>query len=132
MHSFEEARSWIGARVDDVYGARVGVLADVYLDSEDGVVQWLLVSQGLDDGPRRLVPVHYSIAAEGQVWVPIPKDLIARAPDALNGLPGITRDAEVELCVHYGGLRRRIAALRGRASDELTCMCGSEVPRLSG
>ena len=132
MHSFEEARGWIGARVDDVYGARVGTLADVYGDPEDGEVHWLLVSQGAEEGPRRLVPVHYSIATEGQVWVPIPKDLISRAPEAANGQPGITRDAEIQLCLHYGGLRRRIAALRERAAAELTCLAGPEVPRVSG
>jgi sporulation protein YlmC with PRC-barrel domain len=135
VHSLEEARSWIEARVDDVYGSRVGQVADVYFDPEGHEVNWLLVSVGTEDGALTLVPVHYSIASKAHVWVPITKELIVRAPTVESGRP-LTRDDELELCFHYGGLRRRTELLRRRAADELTAVPGGSVvpfrPRAAG
>lgn len=127
MHSLEEARSWIEARVDDVYGSRVGTVVDVYFDPADQEVHWLLVRNGAgSEGPLKLVPVHYSIASRGHVWVPISKDLISRAPNGAAGR-GLTRDDELELCFHYGGLRGRSVALRQRDAGSLTCVPGAAV-----
>lgn len=109
MHSLEEARSWIEARVDDVYGSRVGEVSDVYYDPEDCEVHWLHVRGGVST----LVPVDYSIAGDGQLWVPITKDLISRAPE-FEGNRAVLCGEEIEFCFHYGGLRRRAAALRNR------------------
>ena len=63
MHSLVEARGWIEARVDDVYGSRVGKVVDVYFDPEGHEVHWMLVRVGSADGRLTLVPVHYSIAS---------------------------------------------------------------------
>ena len=35
-----EALSWIGMRIDDAYGARVGAVHDVYLEA-DGSPRWI-------------------------------------------------------------------------------------------
>ena len=127
MHSLEEARSWIEARVDDVYGSRVGKVVDVYFDPADQEVHWMLVRYGLiKEGRLKLVPVHYSIATHGHVWVPITKDLISRAPDRAAGR-GMTRDEELELCFHYGGLRGRTVGLRQREPGSLTSVPGAAV-----
>jgi hypothetical protein len=126
VHSLEEARGWIEARVDDVYGSRVGHVVDVYFDPEVGEVNWMLVAVGPDDGRLTLVPVHYSIASGDHVWVPITKDLIMRAPPLEGGRP-VARDDELELCFHYGGLRRRSEVLRRRGVDELTAVPGGSV-----
>ncbi|MGH2836879.1 MAG: PRC-barrel domain-containing protein [Thermoleophilaceae bacterium] len=128
MHSLVEARSWIEARVDDVYGSRVGKVVDVYFDPDGHEVHWMLVRVGSDEGPLTLVPVHYSIASRAHVWVPITKDLITRAPELESG-GGVSREDELEFCFHYGGLRRRGEALRHRPADTLTAVpCGSVVP----
>ncbi len=91
MHSLVEARSWIEARVDDVYGSRVGKVVDVYFDPDGHEVHWMLVRVGSDEGPLTLVPVHYSIASRAHVWVPITKDLIMRAPQLESGRRGEPR-----------------------------------------
>ena len=128
MHSLVEARSWIEARVDDVYGSRVGKVIDVYFDPDGHEVHWMLVRVGSDEGPLTLVPVHYSIASRAHVWVPITKDLIMRAPQ-LETVGAVSREDELEFCFHYGGLRRRGEALRHRAADTLTAVpSGSIVP----
>jgi hypothetical protein len=126
VHSLEEARGWIEARVDDVYGSRVGKVVDVYFDPEGHEVHWMLVQIGSSEGPLTLVPVHYSIASRAHVWVPITKDLITRAPE-LEGVRAVSRDDELELCFHYGGLRRRSEVLRRRPADTLTAVPGSSV-----
>lgn len=135
MHSLEEARSWIEARVDDVYGSRVGKILDVYFDPERHEVHWMLVQIGSSEGGLTLVPVQYSIASRTHVWVPITKDLIARAPE-LEGVRALTRDDELELCFHYGGLRKRTEVLRASAADMLTAVPGCSVvpfrPRATG
>jgi hypothetical protein len=128
VHSLVEARGWIEARVDDVYGSRVGKVVDVYFDPEGSEVHWLLVRVGSTEGHLTLVPVHYSIASRTHVWVPITKDLITRAP-ALEGVHSVTREDELEFCFHYGGLRRRGEALRHRRPETLTAMpSGSIAP----
>ena len=128
MHSLEEARGWIEAGVDDVYGSRVGRVEDVYFDPDEAEVHWMLVRVGSDDGPLTLVPVPYSIATSTHVWVPITKDLIARAPEVEDARP-LKRDDELELCFHYGGLRRRSEMLRQRPPEALTAVpAGSVAP----
>ncbi len=126
MHSLEEARGWIEARVDDVYGSRVGQVVDVYIDPEEHDVHWILVRIGLTDGPLTLVPVHYSIASRTHIWVPITKDLIARAPE-LGKVRRLTREDELELCFHYGGLRRRSEVLGRRPEESVTAVPASGV-----
>ena len=126
MHTLEEARGWIEARVDDVYGSRVGQVVDVYFDPEESQVHWMLVRFGSTEGRLTLIPVHYSIASRTHVWVPITKDLIARSPE-LAKVRGLTREDELELCFHYGGLRRRSEILRRRPKDAVTAMPGSSV-----
>lgn len=121
MHSLEEAQSWIEARVDDVYGSRVGEVVDVYFDPEGHEVHWMLVRVGSGDGALSLVPVHYSIASSAHVWVPVTKDLIARAPEMDAARP-LARDDELEICFHYGGMRRRTAVLRQRPADAATAV----------
>jgi hypothetical protein len=121
VHSLEEARGWIEARVDDVYGSRVGEIVDVYYDPDVGEVHWMLVRVGSIEGPLTLVPVQYSIASRAHVWVPITKELIVRAPE-LEGARALSRDDELELCFHYGGLRRRSEALRQRPPDATTAV----------
>lgn len=128
MLSLEEARGWIEARVDDVYGSRVGQVMDVYFDPEGSEVHWMLVELGSDQGHLTLVPVHYSIATREHVWVPITKELIGRAPEAGRGRP-LTRDEELEYCFHYGGLRKRTELLRRRPAETMTAVPnGSAVP----
>jgi hypothetical protein len=109
-----------------VYGSRVGEVVDVYFDPDGQEVHWMLVRVGADDGPLALVPVHYSIASRAHVWVPVTKDLITRAPE-LESVRALSRDDELELCFHYGGLRRRSEALRRRPADEHTAVPASSV-----
>ena len=54
--SLNEALGWIGSRVDDIYGAGVGRLEDVWIDPGTGAPRWLLVKEGRFGGRSTLVP----------------------------------------------------------------------------
>ena len=71
------AISWLGMRIDDAYGARVGDVRDVYLEA-DGSPRWIF-SVPL----RVLIPAHEAIAGAGRVWVPYQREQIEGAPRAL-------------------------------------------------
>ena len=102
----DEALSWIGFRVDDVYGARVGVVEDVYVDHATDAPCWLLTKMGRFSEVYALVPVQDAVAGSGHVWVPYEKDLIRRAPQFSVGMP-VTQQAEATLCAHYGVMSSR-------------------------
>jgi hypothetical protein len=46
MLELGEALGWTGYRVDDVYGARVGTVVDIYVDQDSDAPCWLLVKMG--------------------------------------------------------------------------------------
>lgn len=72
--SVPDALSWLGMRIDDAYGARVGEVRDVYLEA-DGSARWIFT------GRRRvLIPAGEALAGAGRVWVPYDRELIAGAP----------------------------------------------------
>ena len=69
-----EALSWLGMRIDDAYGARVGVVSDVRLDA-DGSPLWIFTARR-----KALIPAEDAIAGARRVWVPYTRELIEAAP----------------------------------------------------
>jgi hypothetical protein len=84
-----EALSWIGMRIDDAYGARVGIVHDVYLEV-DGSPRWIFTLRR-----RALIPAWDAIAGARRVWVPYPRDLIDSAPKVWS-LDDMTIEFEAE------------------------------------
>ena len=110
MSGLNEALSWIGFRVDDVYGARVGIVEDVYVDRDTDTPCWLLTKMGRFSDTHALVPISDAVAGAGHVWVPYEKDLVRRAPQVSPGMP-VTQAREAELCMHYGVMSSRGAEI---------------------
>ena len=84
-----QALSWIGMRIDDAYGARVGLVHNVYLEA-DGSPRWIFTLRR-----RVLIPAWDAIAGAGRVWVPYERDLITSAPK-LWTLDDLTPEFETE------------------------------------
>ena len=82
-----DAMSWLGMRIDDAYGARVGDVDDVYLEA-DGTPRWIFTRPG-----RVLIPATEAMAGGGRVWVPYEKDMIKNAP-AVASLEHVTPEHE--------------------------------------
>jgi hypothetical protein len=119
MAELGEALGWIGFRVDDVYGARVGTVEDVYVDQEMDTPCWLLAKMGRFSEVYALIPLRDAVAGAGHVWVPYEKDLIRRAPAVAAGMP-VTQQAEATLCSHYGVMSSRGAEISALPAAAIT------------
>lgn len=114
MAGLNEALSWVGFRVDDVYGARVGRVEDVYVDQETGEPHWLLAKLGRFSEAHALIPLSDAVVGAGHVWVPYERDLIKSAPAMTLGAP-LSQEREMGFCTHYGIARSG----RGRQISQL-------------
>ena len=119
MLDLSEALAWTGVRVDDVYGARVGTVEDVYVDHETDAPRWILVKMGRFSDAHALLPLRDAVAGAGHVWIPYEKDLIRRAPQIPAGMP-ITQELECALCAHYGVMSSRGAEIAELPPNTLT------------
>ena len=119
MSDATEALSWIGFRVDDVYGARAGTVMDVYVDQDSDAPCWLLTKMGRFSEIYSLIPVQDAVAGTGHVWVPYEKDLIRRAPAVSAGMP-VSQATELALCAHYGVMSSRGAQIADAPPAALT------------
>ena len=98
--SLNEALGWIGSRVDDIYGAAVGRLEDVWIDPGTGAPRWLLVKEGRFGGRSTLVPFSDATAGAGHVWIPYEREVVREAPEIEPGVP-LTQQVEATLRNHY-------------------------------
>ena len=98
--SLNEALGWIGSRVDDIYGANVGRLEDVWIDPGTGAPRWLLVKEGRFGGRTTLIPFEDATAGAGHVWVPYEREIVREAPEIEPGAP-LTQQVEAVLRSHY-------------------------------
>jgi hypothetical protein len=119
MLELGEALGWTGYRVDDVYGARVGTVADIYVDQDSDAPCWILAKMGRFSEAHALLPVRDAVAGSGHVWVPYEKDLIRRAPQMAPGMP-LSQESERTLCVHYGVMSSRGAEIAELPASALT------------
>jgi hypothetical protein len=101
MPELAEVAQWVGHRVDDVYGARVGRVEDVYVDPETGSPTWLLAKVSRFGDDHALVPLDDTIAGAGHVWVPFERELIKRSGLHARGAP-LHKERELELCSLFG------------------------------
>lgn len=101
MPEIHEALTWIGNRVDDVYGARVGKIEDAYVDAESGAAVWLLVRLGRFGDEHTLVPCDDAVAGAGHVWVPLERRQVKSAP-AIRPGDALTRAQDLAVAAHYG------------------------------
>ncbi len=95
-----EALGWIGSRVDDIYGANVGRLDDVWIDPGTGMPRWLLVKEGRFGGRTTLIPFEDATAGAGHVWIPYEREVVRKAPEVQPGAP-LTASVESALREHY-------------------------------
>lgn len=91
-----DALSWLGMRIDDAYGARVGDVEDVYLEA-DGTPRWIFTRPG-----RVLIPAQEAMAGAGRVWVPYERELIKNAPPVAS-LDHVTPEHEAATWRWFAG-----------------------------
>lgn len=99
-----EAVSWIGSRVDDVYGTTIGKVADVWIDEAGGRPRWLLVQLGRFGGHYTLVPYLDASGGKADVWIPYDGPTVRRAPAVIPGV-ALTPDLDASFEAHYRAAR---------------------------
>jgi hypothetical protein len=120
LPSLDEARSWIGQRIDEMEGASVARVEGVYVDADSNEPRWLQVRLGRF-GRRTLIPFADAAPAAGRIWVPHQRSSIRHAPE-LGDDEKLTGRRELEFCLHYG-IRPgfgRAAEIRERGPDAVT------------
>jgi hypothetical protein len=100
LPSLEEAQGWIGFRVDEMGGSSVARVHGIYVDQETGEPAWVIVRVGRF-GKMTAIPFRDCAAAAGHLWVAYGRDSVRGAP-AIDARAPLTREAELELCAHYG------------------------------
>ena len=108
--TLEEARTWMGQKLDEIAGAGVGRVEGVYVDVDSGHPEWLLARMGRF-GHHTLVPAREAVGGAGHVWIPYTRDQVRKAPK-VDSESSLTAGQEKQLLSHYG-----IGAEAGRAAE---------------
>ena len=85
--TLQQALRWIGSRVDDIYGASIGKLEDIWMDPDSGEPLWLLVRDGRIGGRHTLVPFAQAASGAGHVWIPFEREVVRGAPAVRPSAP---------------------------------------------
>jgi hypothetical protein len=119
--SVDEARSWVGFRLDEMSGTGVGRVEGFLVDARDGEPEWLLVRQGRL-GTCCVVPAREAVGAAGHVWAPWERGTIRSSSEVEPGA-SLTVGDELELCAHYGigEGAGRAGELAGRPRSDTSC-----------
>jgi hypothetical protein len=93
---------WVGLRLDDAYGARIGRVEAVYADARDGAPAWLLVRRGRFGDERAIVPVAGAACDEAAVRVPHARQAVVSSPPPPRNPAALSARLERALALHYG------------------------------
>lgn len=100
MTEREEVTSWIGCRLDDVYGAKIGRVCGVYVDRDTDEPRWLLVRTGRTRADYHAVPRSGAACGNGRVWIGLMRGNVLASPPIVVRRP-LSRAMEAALCRHY-------------------------------
>ena len=118
----DEARTWVGNRVDDLSGAEIGQVHSLFVDADGGAPTWLVARQG-----RRFrvttvaIPIANCACGGGRVWVAHERGTVRSSPVVDPGRP-LLREHELTIAEHYGigdGVGRA-AGVAGRDESAVT------------
>jgi hypothetical protein len=119
--SLDEARKWVGNRVDDAGGSAIGPAHGLFVDAESGEPSWLIVKQGRFGGSLTVVPMRDCAAGGGRVWVAHERAAIRNAP-VVDPTRPLLREHELTICAHFGigEALGRAAEVAGRKESSIT------------
>jgi uncharacterized protein (TIGR02271 family) len=97
----DTVQGWQGRTMVDPAGAKIGTIADIYLDDDTGQPEWATVKTGLLGGRQSFVPLAEAELVGDSVRVPYDKDRVKSAP-AIPAEGQLSQDEEATLYRHYG------------------------------
>mgnify|MGYP000044065691 CR=1 FL=1 len=138
--TLQQALRWIGSRVDDIYGASIGKLEDIWMDPDSGEPLWLLVRDGRIGGRHTLVPFAQAASGAGHVWIPFEREVVRGAPAVRPSAP-LSHELSDTLRRYYADNGHPVDDSRPRAEEALRSspepaparaeVRGAESPRLT-
>ena len=90
-----------GATVLDQTGDKVGTADDIYLDSDTGQPEWVLVNTGFFGSKSTFIPLREAGIEGSDITVPYDKDHIKAAPN-IDPEGSLSQEEEQSLYRHYG------------------------------
>lgn len=121
--ALDEARRWVGNRIDEVGGDEVGQVQGFFADAGDGKPSWLIARQGRLRGTLVAIPMADCAAGGSRVWVAHEREAIRSAP-VVDPTRPLLREHELTICSHYG-----IGEGLGRAAEVASRKEGSVTSR---
>ena len=117
----DEARGWVGYRLDEIGGAEVGQVHGFFVDAEDGRPTWMIARQGRLRGTLAAIPIGSCAAGDGRAWVAQERDAIRSAP-VVDPTRPLLREHELTICAHYGAGENvsRASEVVGRPENSVT------------
>jgi hypothetical protein len=88
-------------RLVDRAGAKIGRIAEIYVDPRTHRPEWVLVHIGLFGTRPTLVPIRDASPWGSEISVPYAKSVVEDAP-TLNPGAALSLDAAVAMSAHYG------------------------------
>jgi uncharacterized protein (TIGR02271 family) len=101
MPDREQILSSAGATVLDRSGAKIGSVADIYLDEQSGEPEWVLVTTGWFGGKGTFVPLHNSTKQGEDIVLAYDENLVKAAP-TMDPDGRLTPQEENQLYEYYG------------------------------
>jgi len=92
---------WLGWRVFDSQGRRVGTLSGIYEDGATRAPAWFLVRLGRFSTRYVLTPPADVLASEGRLWLPYLRETIEGAPLHFAPPAATSPSLEQVLRAHY-------------------------------
>ena len=120
--SMEEALEFVGARVDDSAGQRLGKVAGLHVDATTNEPRWLIVKLGTFAGDAA-IPFAHTAPVAGRVWVAYERAEVRNSPKLSAG-QALSAKQELQLCDHYG-IRSgvgRAAEVESLQADEISAV----------
>lgn len=114
----DDARGWVGAKIDEIGGAGIGRIESLLVDARGGEPTWVIVRLRRF-GRRCAIPVEFVAVAVGRAWVPFSREVIVAASD-FDPSGGLSCGDERTVAGRYGvpaGSGRR-AELGDRDDEE--------------
>jgi uncharacterized protein (TIGR02271 family) len=97
----DTVQAWQGRTMTDPAGAKIGTIADIYLDDDTGQPEWATVTTGLLSTKQSFVPLAQAESVGDSVQVPYDKDRVKSAP-GIQAEGRLSQDEEAALYRHYG------------------------------
>jgi uncharacterized protein (TIGR02271 family) len=97
----DTVQDWQGRTMTDPAGAKIGTIADIYLDDDTGQPEWATVTTGMLSTKQSFVPLAQAESVGDSVQVPYDKDRVKSAP-GIQAEGNLSQDEEAALYRHYG------------------------------